>query len=55
MKHAWGIYLDENVVLAKDNFYLLSQINKLVIEGFYYNAGIVRSTPVKIGGTKWIS
>ena len=54
LKHAWEFILDENVVLAKDNFYLLSQINKLVIEGFYYNAGIVRSTPVKIGGTKWI-
>ena len=26
LKHAWEFILDENVVLAKDNFYLLSQI-----------------------------
>lgn len=53
LKHAWEFILNENVVLSPDNFYLLSQINKLVIEGFYYNAGVVRSTPVRIGGTTW--
>ncbi len=53
LKHAWEFILNEDVILSLDNFYLLSQINKLVIEGFYYNAGVVRSTPVRIGGTKW--
>ena len=53
LKHAWEFVLNENVILSPDNFALLSQINKLVIEGFYYNAGVVRSTPVKIGGTSW--
>ena len=53
LKHAWEFILNENVVLSPDNFSLLSQINKLVIEGFYYNAGVVRSTPVRIGGTTW--
>ena len=28
-------------------------INKLVEEGFYYNAGLLRNVPVKIGGTTW--
>ena len=36
-------------------FLLFSQINKLVLEGFYYNAGKVRSIPAKIGGTTWMS
>lgn len=54
LKHAWEFILDENVILSKSDFSLLSQINKLVIENFYYNAGEVRSTPAKIGGTKWV-
>ena len=32
---------------------LLCYINRLVEEGFYYNAGTLRSVPVSIGGTKW--
>ena len=54
LKHAWEFVLDENVIMAEENFSFLSQINKLVLEGFYYNAGKVRSTPTKIGGTTWI-
>ena len=54
LKHAWEFILNENVILSNDDFYLLSQINKFVIEGFYYNAGEIRSTPVKIGGTSWM-
>ena len=54
LKHAWGFVLDENVIMAEENFSFLSQINKLVLEGFYYNAGKVRSTPAKIGGTNWM-
>lgn len=53
LKHAWEFVLDENVIMAEENFSFLSQINKLVLEGFYYNAGKVRSTPAKIGGTDW--
>ena len=53
LKHAWEFVLDENVIMAEENFSFLSQINKLVLEGFYYNAGKVRSTLVKIGGTDW--
>ena len=54
LKHAWEFVLDENVIMAEENFYFLSHINKLVLEGFYYHAGKVRSTPAKIGGTTWI-
>lgn len=53
LKHAWEFILNENVIYSNHNLYLLCQINKLVEEGFYYNAGKIRSTPVKIGGTSW--
>lgn len=54
LKHAWEFVLSENVLLSETDFNLVSQINKLVIEGFYYSAGKLRTTPVKIGGTAWI-
>lgn len=53
LKHAWDFVLNKDVVLSPTNFSLLCEINKLVEEGFYYNAGKVRSTPVSIGGTNW--
>lgn len=54
LKHAWEFILNKNVILSKTDFYLLCEINKFVIDGFYYSAGMLRSTPVKIGGTKWM-
>ena len=54
LKHAWEFILNKNVILSDTNFPLLCEINKFVIEGFYYSAGILRSTPVKIGGIKWM-
>lgn len=53
LKHAWQLILDEGVVTSPSDFNLLCIINKLVEEGFYYNAGSLRSVPVSIGGTKW--
>ncbi|MBQ9790313.1 MAG: Fic family protein [Clostridia bacterium] len=53
LKHAWEFVLNPNVIASDTNFALLSEINRLVLEGFYYNAGMVRSTPVSIGGTSW--
>ena len=35
------------------NAKILCTINKLIEEGFYYSAGKLRITPVKIGGTTW--
>jgi Fic family protein len=54
LKHAWEFILNENVIMSPSNFALLAQINKLVIEKFYYNAGLIRSVPVRIGGTDYI-
>ena len=53
LKHAWDFILNKNVILSPTDYSILSTINKLIEEGFYYNAGILRSTPVKIGGTNW--
>lgn len=53
LKHAWQFILDKNVVSSQSDYYLLCTINKLVEEGFYYNAGQLRSVPVSIGGTVW--
>lgn len=54
MKHAWEFILDDDIILSPQNLGLLMQINKLVEEGFYYNAGKIRNVPVRIGGTKWL-
>lgn len=53
LKHAWEFILNKNVILSPTNFALLSEINKLIEEGFYYSAGKIRNVPVTIGGTKW--
>ena len=53
LKHAWEFILNKNIVLSKTDFNTLSMINRLVLEGFYYNAGMLRTTPVDIGGTSW--
>lgn len=53
MKHAWEFILDKDVILSEQNLGLLMQINKLIEEGFYYNAGKIRDVPVHIGGTAW--
>lgn len=53
MKHAWEFVLDENVISCSSNLTLMMQINKLVEEGFYYNAGKLRDVPIRIGGTTW--
>ena len=53
LKHAWEFILNKNIISSPTNFSLLCEINKFIEEGFYYNAGRVRSTPVSIGGTSW--
>lgn len=53
LKHAWEFILNKDVLNSPTNFYLLCDINRFIEEGFYYNAGRVRSTPVSIGGTTW--
>ena len=53
LKHAWQFVLEEGVITSKSDYQILCLINKLVEEGFYYNAGKLRNVPVSIGGTKW--
>ena len=53
MKHAWEFILDDDVITTPDNFALLAEINRLIEEGFYFNAGKLRDVPVNIGGTSW--
>ncbi len=53
LKHSWEFILNKSVILSPTNYSILCTINKLVEEGFYYNAGNLRSVPVKIGGTNW--
>lgn len=53
LKHAWEFILNKNVILSNTNFTLLCEINKMIEEGFYYSAGMVRNVPVSIGGTTW--
>lgn len=53
LKHAWEFILNKDVINSPTNFALLCEINKFIEEGFYYNAGKIRSTPVSIGGTSW--
>ncbi len=54
LKHAWEFILNKNVILSKTDYIILCTINKLVEEGFYYSTGVLRTTPVKIGGTAWV-
>lgn len=53
LKHAWQFVMDDGVVTSKSDYSILCLINRLVEEGFYYNAGKLRSVPVSIGGTRW--
>lgn len=53
LKHAWDFAIDENVLLSDKDYNMLAQINKLVLQHFFYNAGEIRKVPVNIGGTSW--
>jgi len=55
LKHAWEFILNENVISYPTNYIVLSQINEIVEKGFSYSAGKIRSTPVTIGGSSYIS
>ena len=54
LKHAWEFILDEDVLRADCDYYLLSHIAKLVNEGFYSDGGRIRGVPVTIGGCSYI-
>lgn len=54
LKHAWEFILDEDVMAAESDYYLLCHIAKLVNEGFYADGGRIRGIPVTIGGSSYI-
>lgn len=54
LKHAWEFILDNDVIQAETDFYLLSHIAKLVNEGFFAEGGRIRGVPVTIGGSNYI-
>ena len=54
LKHAWEFIVDPDVVASPSNYYLLSNIARLVNEGFYQNGGSIRNVPVSIGGSTYI-
>lgn len=54
LKHAWEFILDNDVIQAESNYYLLCHIARLVNEGFFYEGGRIRGVPVTIGGTKYV-
>ena len=54
LKHAWEFILDEDVIQAKSDYYVLCHIARLVNEGFFADGGRVRGVPVTIGGSSYI-
>ena len=54
LKHAWEFILDNDVIQADSNYYLLCHIAKLVNEGFFHDGGRIRGVPFSIGGTSYV-
>ena len=53
LKHAWEFILDQDVIQAKSDYYVLCHIARLVNEGFFADGGRVRGVPVTIGGSSY--
>lgn len=53
LKRAWEFILDDDVLLTKTDFHLISYIAKIVNEGLFIFGGEVRGVPVKIGGSTY--
>ena len=51
LKKAWQFLLND--IDLELNLAYICQINNIIGEGIFYNPGIIRSTPVNIGGTTW--
>ena len=54
LKHAWEFILDQDVIQAKSDYYVLSHIARLVNEGFFADGGRIRGVPVTIGGSSYV-
>lgn len=51
LKKAWQFILNDIGIAL--NFAYICKINELVGENIFYNPGVIRTTPVNIGGTGW--
>ena len=54
LKHAWEFILDQDVIQAKSDYYVLCHIARLVNEGFFSDGGRIRGIPVTIDGSSYI-
>lgn len=54
LKHAWEFILDQDVIQAKSDYYVLCHIARLVNEGFFADGGRIRGVPVTIGVSSYI-
>lgn len=54
LKHAWEFILDQDVIQAKSDYYVLCHIARLVNEGFFADGGRIRGVPVTIGSSSYI-
>ncbi len=54
LKHAWEFVLDQDVIQAKSDYYVLCHIARLVNEGIFADGGRIRGVPVTIGGSFYI-
>lgn len=51
LKKAWQFILND--IDLELNYAYICKINKLVGDNVFYNPGVIRTTPVNIGGTSW--
>ncbi len=54
LKCAWELIVDPDVVASPCDYYLLSQIARLVNDGFFRDGGAIRNVPVSIGGSSYV-
>ena len=55
LKRAWELIVDPDVIASPCDYYLLSHIARLVNDGFFRDGGAIRSVPVSIGGSAYVS
>ena len=54
LKRAWELIVDPDVVASPCDYYLLSQIARLVNDGFFRDGGAIRNVPISIGGSSYV-
>lgn len=52
LKNTWSFIFDN--INEKTSYTFICEINKLIGVNLYYRPGVIRTTPVNIGGTSWV-